>query len=59
MPQPPDDVPHEEAQQLARIAAVTDDLDRTLDELFVIAAELKTILARAEPGPPGPLKEAP
>lgn len=49
--------PPDEARQLARIAEVTDDLDRTLDKLFAIAAELKTILARAEPDAPS--KEAP
>jgi hypothetical protein len=43
--------PAEEAHRLARIAAVTEDLDETLDRLFAITAELKTILAR-EPGAP-------
>ena len=43
----------DEAQRLARIAAATDDLDKTLNKLFAIAAELKTILAgRAEPDAP-------
>lgn len=45
-------------QQLARVAAVTDDLDRLLDRLFQNVAELKVILAGAEPDPPGPGQEA-
>lgn len=51
--------PGEEAQRLARIAAVTDDLDQVLDKLFATVAELKTILTRTEPGAPGTNKEAP
>jgi hypothetical protein len=40
--------------QLASIAAVADDLDKLLDELFRNVAELKVILAResAEKGEP-------
>jgi hypothetical protein len=47
----PADAPRE---QLASIAAVADDLDKLLDELFRTAAELKVILAResAEKGEP-------
>jgi len=48
----------EEAQRLARVAAVADDLDRVLDKLFETVAELKIILERAEPGTPG-AKEQP
>lgn len=33
-------------QQLASIAAVTDELDRHLDDLFASVARLKVILAR-------------
>ena len=45
----PDDVPR---QQLASIAAIADDMDRLLDELFATTAELKLILTRPAPGTP-------
>jgi hypothetical protein len=46
----PADVPR---GQLASIAAVADDLDKILDQLFKTAAELKGILSKADPGDPG------
>ena len=49
----------EEAQRLAKVAAVADDLDRVLDKLFETVAELKIILERTEPGAPGKTKEQP
>jgi hypothetical protein len=48
----------EEAQRLARVAAVAEDLDKILDKLFANVAELKLILERTEPGTPG-AKEKP
>ena len=51
-------MPSEETQQLAKVAAVTDDLDKILDKLFQNVAELKVILGRAGPGTPGTRKEA-
>jgi hypothetical protein len=50
-------MPAEEARQLAQVAAVTDNLDKLLDRLFATVAELKVILAPAEPGAPGETKE--
>lgn len=51
-------MPGDEAQRLAKVAAVTDDLDRILDKLFENVAELKkTILARTEPPAPGSTRE--
>lgn len=44
--------PADEAQRLARVAAVADDLDKILDRLFATAAELKVILGRNQPGAP-------
>lgn len=38
----------DESRQLAQIAAVTDDLDRLLDDLFASVEQLKAVLA-----PPG------
>lgn len=45
-------MPSDETRQLARVAAVTDDLDKALDKLFAHVADLKLILApdAAEPG---------
>jgi hypothetical protein len=43
----PDDTPRE---QLARIAAAADDLDKLLDKLFRNVAELKEILASTSAG---------
>ena len=48
----------DESRQLAKVAAVTDDLDKMLDKMFATVAELKLILA--PPGPaPGKIKEKP
>jgi hypothetical protein len=38
----------EEARRLARIAAVSEDLDRTLDRLFASVGELKKLAAGKE-----------
>jgi hypothetical protein len=43
-------MPDDASRQLAAIAAVTDDLDAALDRLFASVADLKVILARANPG---------
>lgn len=43
-------MPDAPREQLASISAVADDLDRILDKLFRNVADLKVILARAEPG---------
>ena len=43
-------MPSDETNQLAKVAAVTDDLDKALDKLFATVAELKIILG----GPPAP-----
>lgn len=43
-------MPDDETQQLARVAAVTADLDRLLDRLFTNVAELKKILTAEQPG---------
>lgn len=50
-------MPGEEARKLARVAAVTSDLDRILDKLFANVAEIKVILGQAEPDPPGTKQE--
>lgn len=49
-------MPSDESRQLAKVAAVTDDLDKTLDKLFAIAAELRVLLS--PPVPPRPAPEA-
>lgn len=52
-------MPADEAQRLAKVAAVAEDLDRILDKLFANVAELKIILERTEPRAPGGTKEQP
>lgn len=42
-------MPGDETRQLARIAQVTDDLDKLLDDLFASVAELRHILTPPEP----------
>lgn len=49
----------EARQQIARVAAVAEDLDKILDKLFATVADLKVILTSAEPGTSGTTKEAP
>lgn len=39
--------PADESRRLAKVAAVTDDLDRILDRLFANVAELREILGQA------------
>lgn len=46
-----------EKETLAKIAAVTDELDATIDRLFVNAAELRKILTALKPAAPRPLPE--
>ena len=43
-------MPADEERQLAKIAAVAEDLDRILDRLFASVAELKGMLRKPEPG---------
>ena len=50
-------MPSDETRQLAKVAAVTDDMDKLLDKLFANVAELKVILAQADPGTPGKKEE--
>lgn len=45
-------MPSDESRQLAKVAAVTDDLDKILDKLFAAAAELRILLASREPCKP-------
>ena len=52
-------MPADEARQLARVAAVADNLDKVLDKLFENVAELKLILGQAGPDAPGTEQEAP
>ena len=52
-------MPEEARQQLAKVAAVADDLDKIIDKLFQNVADLKVILASATPGTPGETEEAP
>lgn len=45
-------MPADEARKLAKVAAVTTDLDRLLDKLFANVAELKVILGQPRPDAP-------
>lgn len=45
-------MPSDETRQLAKVAAVAEDLDKILDKLFAAAAELKILLTPREPAPP-------
>jgi hypothetical protein len=47
----------EKARQLAKVAAITDELDKIIDRLFQNVADLKEILASIPPRPPGETKE--
>jgi hypothetical protein len=48
-------MPSDETRQLAKVAAVTDRLDKELDKLFAIAAEIRILLTPpAPPAPPAP-----
>lgn len=51
-------MPSDESRQLAKVAAVAEDLDRILDKLFAAAAELKILLAPREPCAPEQQKRA-
>lgn len=44
-------MPPDETRQLAKVAAVLDDADKLLDQLFANVAELKEILRQAAPAP--------
>lgn len=53
-------MPEEEArQQLAKVAAVADDLDRIIDKLFQNVADLKAILVGAGQDSPSETEEDP
>jgi hypothetical protein len=52
-------MPEDEATILARIASVTDDLDKILDRLFENVEQLKVILRAKPQADPEPGQEMP